>query len=203
MVVRVKICGVTSPEDARLAAAAGAFAVGINFHPASPRYVEPERGAAIAAALPEHVWRVGVFVDRARADVERIAAVVGLSALQFHGAETPEYCRGWHLPVIKVARVRVRTDVEALAAYAVELILVDTYVEGVAGGTGARFDWALLEGVDRSRLVLAGGLTPENVAEAVRAVRPWAVDVASGVEARPGVKDPERVKRFIANATTA
>jgi phosphoribosylanthranilate isomerase len=201
--VRVKICGVTSLADARVAVEAGAFALGFNFHPASPRSVDPERARAIAAELPEHVWRVGVFVDRERDAIEEIAARVGLSALQLHGTETPEFCRGWSLPVIKAARVRTRADVDRLLQYPVELVLVDAYVEGVHGGTGARFDWSFLDGVEKSRLVLAGGLTPENVAEAVRTVRPYAVDVASGVEAGPGIKDPEKVKRFIRHAQTA
>jgi phosphoribosylanthranilate isomerase len=201
--VRVKICGVTALGDARFAVEAGAFAIGFNFHPPSPRYIEPEAAGRIAAALPPEVWRVGVFVDRERAEIERIAATAGLSAIQLHGAEPPGLCLDWAIPVIKAGRVRERTDVERLAAYPVELLLVDAYVEGVHGGTGVRFDWRLLEGVDRKRLVLAGGLTLENVAEAVRTVRPFAVDVASGVEVSPGVKDPEKVKRFIHHAQTA
>ena len=200
---RVKICGITSANDARVAVDAGAFAIGFNFHPPSPRFVEPARARAIVAELPSHVWRVGVFVDRERAAVEQIAAEVGLDTLQFHGDESPEFCAGWAQKVIKAFRVRGRTDVERLPSYAVELMMVDAYVEGTHGGTGARFDWTLLEGVDRQRLVLAGGLTPDNVAEAIREVRPWAVDVASGVEASPGVKDPEKVKRFIRHAETA
>jgi phosphoribosylanthranilate isomerase len=201
--VRVKICGITSPEDALLAVSAGAFALGFNFHVASPRYVEVDRARAISAALPPGVWRVGVFVNRPRREVDEIAASAGLTALQFHGDEPPEYCRGWRLTVVKAARVRTRADVERLAAYPVELMLVDAYVEGVHGGTGERFDWSLLRGIDRTRLVLAGGLTPENVAAAVRTVRPFAVDVASGVEARPGIKDPEKVKQFVRHAETA
>lgn len=201
--VRVKICGVTTAEDALLAAHAGAFAIGFNFHPRSPRCIEPAAAARIAAVLPREVWRVGVFVDRTRADLERIAAAADLTALQLHGDEPAELCRGWSMPVIKAGRVRERTDVERLLAYPVELILVDAYVEGVPGGTGARLDWSLLEGFERTRLILAGGLTPENVGEAVRAVRPFAVDVASGVEARPGHKDPDKVKRFIHHAQAA
>lgn len=201
--MRVKICGVTSLDDARVAVEAGAFALGFNFHPASPRFIEPARARAITAELPREVWRVGVFVDRDRAAVEQIAAEADLDTLQFHGDESPEFCSGWAQKVIKAFRVRARTDVERLPLYAVELLLVDAYVEGTHGGTGARFDWSLLEGVDRQRLVLSGGLTPDNVAEAVRQVRPWAVDVASGVEASPGVKDPEKVKRFIRHAETA
>lgn len=201
--VRVKICGVTSVEDALAAAEEGAFAVGFNFHPPSPRYIDPEAAGAIAAAMPEAVLRVGVFVDRERRDVERIAKVARLTALQFHGAETPAQCSGWSLPVIKVGRLRSREDVIALLAYPVELLLADAYVGGVPGGTGETFDWRLLEGVDRSRIILAGGLTAENVADAVRTVRPYAVDVASGVERTPGVKDREKVREFIRHAQDA
>lgn len=200
---RVKICGITSVAEATAAIEAGAFALGFNFHRSSPRYIEPSRAAVIGAALPSSVLRVGVFVDRHRGEVAEIARSAGLTALQFHGGESPDYCRGWDLPVIKVARVRTRADVDALGAYQVEFTLVDAYVEGVHGGTGARFDWSLLENVDRTRLILSGGLTPENVAAAVRAVRPFAVDVASGVEASPGIKDLEKVRRFIHHAETA
>lgn len=201
--VRVKICGVTSVEDARVAVDAGAFALGFNFHPASRRCVSPQTAAAIGAELPDEIWRVGVFVDRDRESVARIAAEAGLTVLQFHGAESPEFCRGWKLPVIKAARIRDRADVQRLLEYPVELAMVDAYVEGAHGGTGVRFEWGLLEGFEHRHLILAGGLTAENVAEAVRTVRPWAVDVASGVEARPGVKDAEKVRRFIHNAQTA
>lgn len=200
---RVKICGITSAADAKVAVDAGAAALGFNFHPASPRFIEPARAREIAADLPTHIWRVGVFVDRERQAIADIAAQAGLDTIQLHGNESEELCRDWDLRVIKVARVRSRADVEKLSRYPVELMLVDAYVEGTHGGTGARFDWSLLEGVDRQRLILSGGLTPENVGEAVRTVRPWAVDVASGVEASPGVKDPEKVKRFIRHAQTA
>jgi phosphoribosylanthranilate isomerase len=201
--VRVKICGITSLADARLAVDAGAFAIGFNFHPPSPRFIEPEQAASIGVALPERILRVGVFVDRPRAEVEDIVRVARLSAIQFHGAESIGDCNGWSVPVIKVGRIRARADVERLSAYPVELILADAYVEGLHGGSGVRFDWSLLEGVDRRRLILAGGLTADNVAQAVRAVRPYAVDVASGVEASPGIKDPEKVRGFIQHANAA
>jgi len=201
--VRVKICGITSLADARTAIDAGAFAIGLNFHPSSPRRVEIAQARAISDGLPSDIWRVGVFVDRDRGAIEQIVREAGLTALQFHGNETPEFCRGWDVPVIKVVRARVRSDVDRLRAYPVELVLVDAYVEGTPGGTGERFDWSLLDGFERERLILSGGLNPDNVAEAVRTVGPWAVDVASGVESRPGVKDPEKVKRFIRDAQAA
>jgi phosphoribosylanthranilate isomerase len=200
---KVKICGVTSVEDALMAVAAGADAIGLNFHPPSPRCVDVEVAAAIAAALPAHVWRVGVFVDRPRDAVRSIAARVGLDVLQFHGSEDVELCRGWSCTTIKAMRVRDATTLASAASYPVDFILADAYVDDLPGGTGARVPPQWLNGVPPERLILAGGLTPENVAAAIRAVRPAAVDVASGVERAPGRKDPEKVKRFIANARVA
>jgi len=203
MTTKVKICGVTTVGDALMAADAGADAIGLNFYPGSPRCVAVDVAAAIAAALPRGVLRVGVFVDAARRDIETVAARVGLDALQFHGAESSEFCSGWDRTTIKAMRVR---DAEALARApldAVDFILADAFVEGLAGGTGQRVPYEWLAGVPADRLILAGGLTPDTVAEAIQAVRPAAVDVASGVERAPGIKDPEKVKRFIANAHTA
>ena len=201
--VKVKICGVTTVGDARVAAAAGAWAIGLNFFPRSARCVSGETAEAIVAALPSDVWRVGVFVDAPAASVREMAERLRLDALQFHGDESEEYCRGWGRPVIKAVRLRDCGVLARVAAYPVDFILVDAYVEGLAGGTGQTVRWDWLTGVDRDRLILAGGLTPENVAEAVRAVRPMAVDVASGVERGPGAKDQERVRRFILNAQSA
>jgi len=201
--VKVKICGVTNVEDARVAAAAGAWAIGLNFFPRSVRCVSQETAEAIVAALPREVWRVGVFVDAPAESVRETAERLHLDALQFHGDESAEYCRGWRQRVIKAVRLRDRDALARVAAYPVDFILVDAYVEGLVGGTGRTVRWNWLSGVDRDRLVLAGGLTPENVAEAVRVVRPMAVDVASGVERSPGEKDPERVRRFILNAQSA
>jgi phosphoribosylanthranilate isomerase len=201
--VKVKICGVTSTQDARMIVDAGASAIGLNFFARSPRRVTVEEAAAIAAELPPHICRVGVFVDADREEVARIAGRVGLHALQFHGMESPEYCRGWDRKVIKAVRTRDPETVRAVAVYPVDFVLVDAYVEGLAGGTGrlARWDW--LTDIDRERLIVAGGLTAENVADAVRQLRPIAVDVASGVENAPGRKDPALVRRFIANAQSA
>jgi phosphoribosylanthranilate isomerase len=201
--MKVKICGVTSPADARCAADAGAWAIGLNFHPPSPRYVAPGRAREIVAEVPSAVWRVGVFVDAERRTVEAAVSAGFLHALQFHGDEPPDFCRGWSLPVIKAVRAREATDVKRVMDYPVDFVLVDAYVEGRPGGTGVTVDWDVLEGVDRSRLILAGGLTPETVAAAAQRIRPFAVDVASGVESAPGVKDHEKVRQFIANAQTA
>jgi phosphoribosylanthranilate isomerase len=201
--VRVKICGITNLADACAAIDAGAAALGFNFYPPSPRSVTPEAAAEIVAQLPRAVCIVGVFVNEARDRVAAIARQVGVTALQFHGDESPEFCRGWTQKVIKAIRV---CDAHAAAhaeRYAVDFILADAYVEGQRGGTGRRIVPILLEGFERRHLILAGGLNPENVAEAVRTVRPFAVDVASGVERAPGQKDVTLMRRFIAHAQTS
>jgi phosphoribosylanthranilate isomerase len=204
MPVRVKICGVTLPDDAHAAAAAGADYVGLNFWPGSPRALDIERARTVAAAAAG-VPLVGVFVDANRDEVERVADRVGLSLLQFHGAESPAYCRGWSRPVIKAVRVPADASAAALAApfAGVDYLLLDAWVAGRPGGTGQALAPAALAGVSGERVFLAGGLTPETVAEAVARVRPFAVDVASGVESRAGVKDHEKIRRFIERAKAA
>ena len=198
--VRVKICGITNLDDARAAIDAGAAALGFNFYPHSPRYVLPEVAAEIVARLPRSVCTVGVFVDDPRARVAEIAGRVGLTALQFHGDESPEFCRGWTQKVVRAVRVRDGHAAANARRYVVDFILADAYVEGQRGGTGRRIVPILLEGFERRHLILAGGLTPDNVAEAVRTVHPFAVDVASGVERAPGKKDATLMRRFIAHA---
>ncbi len=201
---RVKICGVTSVTDARMASDAGADAIGLNFVAGSPRRVSLESAAAIAAALPRSICRVGIFVDAARDDVQRIAEQIGLDAVQFHGSEGPAVCRNWPCKTIKAVRVRDQGALAAAAAaFQVDFLLADAYVAGIPGGTGTRVPVQWLAGVARERLILAGGLTPDNVVEAIRSVLPAAVDVASGVERAPGIKDPEKVERFIANVRIA
>ncbi len=201
--VRVKICGVTTAADALAAVAAGADAIGFNFFRGSRRFVSPAAAAAIAARLPRAICRVGVFVNAARQDIAAAAAVVGLSAIQFHGDETPDDCREWDLKRIKALRVRDASAAEVARGYDVDFILADAYVEGQFGGTGTNVAPAALVGFERRRLILAGGLTPENVVAAIRAVRPFAVDVASGVEEAPGKKDAARLRRFIENVRAA
>jgi len=201
--VLVKICGVTTVDDAVLAVRAGAGAIGLNFYPRSPRHVGIETAGSICTALPAHVWRVGVFVDTARQEVNAIAERLGLDTLQFHGDEPPEYCRDWAQRTIKALRVRDADTLRRSRDYAVDFILADAYVEGLAGGTGQSVPREWLAGVDPAHLILAGGLTPDNVAAVVRQVRPMGVDVASGVESMAGRKDPERLRRFIANAQNA
>ena len=201
----VKICGIRSVEDARFAVAAGADALGFVFWYMSPRRVDPEQAAAIAAALPESVLRVGVFVDAPREQIERTTQQVGLDLLQLHGEEPPEALAGLSRPALKAIRVGPRFTAEEALRYGKTArgIVVDTRLPGetqIPGGTGVPFDWSLVADlVDQVPfLMLAGGLSPTNVAQAVRAVRPDAVDVSSGVERMPGRKDPERVKAFIA-----
>ncbi len=201
--VRVKICGITSPADAAVAVAAGAAAIGVNFYPGSPRYVDVDAAEAIVAAVPPGVCRVGVFVNADPATVREIATRLRLDALQFHGDESEQYCRGWRQKVIKAVRVRAAEELARLATYPVDFILADAYVEDRFGGTGQRLPIEWLAGIATDRLIVAGGLTADNVADVVRRIRPAAVDVASGVERAPGDKDPALVKRFIANAQNA
>jgi phosphoribosylanthranilate isomerase len=201
--VKVKICGVCSVDDARAAVAAGADFIGLNFHPASPRAVTVERACAIADALPGTAL-VGVFVDAARDRVEEVASRVGLAAVQFHGDEDVDYCRGWPWRVIKALRARSGTDLAAEARrYDVDYVLVDTFVAGRPGGTGVALDPAVATGLPAERLFVAGGLRPDTVADVVRALRPYAVDVASGVEERPGRKDHGKVEDFVRRAKNA
>jgi phosphoribosylanthranilate isomerase len=203
MSVKVKICGVCTVEDARASVAAGADFLGLNFHPGSPRAVDVERAVTIAAAVPGTPL-VGVFVDAPRDRVEALAAEVGLSGLQFHGDEPAGYCRGWSRRTIKALRAVPGADVAGLAAcYEVDFILLDTFVPGMHGGTGRPVDVRAAAGIPPARLFLAGGLRPETVADAVRAVRPFAVDVASGVESSPGRKDHAKLEAFIRRAKAA
>ncbi len=203
MAVKVKICGVCSVEDARAAARCGADFIGLNFHPASPRHVDVETAAAIAAAVPDTPL-VGVFVDAARGDVDAVARRVGLWALQFHGDEPPAWCRGFDRPTIKALRARPDDDVAGLAAaYDTDYILLDSFVAGQPGGTGVALDPARGCDLPPARLFVAGGLRADTVAGVVRLLRPVAVDVASGVERAPGIKDHEEIARFIRSAKAA
>ena len=198
---RVKICGTTSLADARLAADLGAWAVGLIFVPGTPREVSQADAAEIVAALRRRVELVGVFVN---AELDRVAAVadgVGLTMLQLHGDEGPAYCaeaaRRTGCRVIKAARVRTRADLVALEPFHTDFHLLDAHVEGKHGGTGETWDWDLLaQRRTGTPLIVSGGLTAENVGAAISATHPYAVDVVSGVEARPGRKDPERLEAF-------
>lgn len=200
MRTRVKICGITRLEDGLAAAAAGADALGFVFYDKSPRAIDVERAKAICAALPPFVTKVGLFVNASQEFVGSVLASVPLDLLQFHGDEHEDYCRGFARPYLKALRMKPGIDLAATAKAfsSAQALLVDAWHDEKYGGTGASFDWSLLgKAVDAARLVLAGGLTPANVAEAIRQVRPWAVDVSSGVESAPGIKDKDRIVRFI------
>jgi phosphoribosylanthranilate isomerase len=197
--VRIKICGITNLEDALLAAELGADALGFIFYPKSPRKVSPEAAREIIAQLPPFVTSVGVFVDEEAAVVQELAVRVGLDWIQVHGQESPEYCRSLGRRVIKGFRLQDAESLFELAPFrgAVQALLLDTYKKGQVGGTGEIFDWRLAgEAKKYGPIILAGGLTPENVAQAIAAVQPQAVDTASGTEAAPGKKDPARLKAF-------
>ncbi|MBC9250087.1 N-(5'-phosphoribosyl)anthranilate isomerase [Pseudomonas alcaligenes] len=198
-VVRSKICGITRVEDALVAVAAGADAIGLVFYAKSPRAVSVEQAREIVAALPPFVTTVGLFVDIERAELQRILQVVPLDLLQFHGDESLAQCEGYSRPYIKALRVKPGDDIAALMAQypSASGILLDTYVEGVPGGTGLAFDWSLVPAQLPKPVILAGGLTPDNVAAAIARVRPYAVDVSGGVEASKGIKDAGKVRAFI------
>jgi phosphoribosylanthranilate isomerase len=200
---KVKICGITRTQDALAAAELGADALGFNFWPRSKRRVEVEKAAEIASELPPFVLRVGVFVNQPRAEVVRIASRTGMQAVQLHGDESPQFCSGFPLPVIKAVRVEGPRTLAGLDAYTVAAFLLDSPSPGY-GGSGVPFDWDLVGEIGEDRpIILAGGLTPTNVAAAVRKVKPYAVDVAGGVESRPGIKDHRKLARFIRAAKQA
>ena len=207
---RVKICGITNVEDARVVAAAGADAVGLNFYPKSPRYVGLDKARQILDALPEGLVKAGLFVNAAAEEVCRTFDLLALDLIQLHGDEPPEFLselggravmRAFRLEESGVDRMCQYLDDCRKLGCVPRLVLVDACVEGSYGGTGQVADWELLKrypfGATPAPLVLAGGLTPENVAEAIRIVRPAAVDTASGVESRPGRKDPRAVEAFV------
>ncbi len=205
--VRIKVCGLTRPQDAIAAVEAGADAVGLVFGP-SPRQVTISRAREIVAAMPPFVFVVGVFVNARSATVLRTVVEAGLSAAQLHGDERPAFVRKLHgLRVVKALRVRDRSfvdQVKAFRAAGAAAILLDAFSEQVRGGSGKRFDWDLVSGAreagvldDAPPLILSGGLTADNVASGIRRVRPWAVDVSSGVEDQPGIKSAEKIARFV------
>lgn len=203
-VVKVKIEGITTAQDAEMAIDAGADALGFVFYPPSPRSVDIETAREIVRGMPPFVTSVGVFVNESVEQVRRVREGVGLVAVQLHGDETPEMVRALGPGVIKAFRVGPDFSPDIIEAYGVSTFLLDAYRKDLPGGTGEVFDWEIaIECRRRGRLILAGGLTPENVAEAVRKVRPYAVDVASGVESEPGRKDHSKVRAFIQAAKGA
>ena len=196
---RVKICGITSTQDAAAAMAAGADALGFVFVLDTPRYIRAEAAERIVAGPPPFLTTVGVFVNQALDEVLEIAARCRLQAVQLHGEEPEEIARRIPVRVIKAIRVRNRESLRPVTTYPADAFLLDAYVEGKPGGTGSAFPWDLVAGItERAPIILSGGLRPDNVEAAIRRVRPYAVDVSSGVEVRPGEKDPQKVREFVA-----
>lgn len=196
---RIKVCGITGKEDARAAVAAGADGLGFIFVKQSPRVVDPDMVRAITAELPPFVNSIGVFCDEEIEVVEEIISYCNLTMVQLHGTESPEYCKNISCPVIKSFSVRPETESQELAAYSevARGFLLDTYHKDMAGGTGEVFDWKLVGQIKPpGPIILAGGLNPENVGEAISLVKPFAVDVNSGVEYQPGRKDIDKLKSF-------
>jgi len=196
---RVKICGITRPEDALVAVDLGVDALGLVFYAPSPRNVTIATAADIARQIPAFVSVVGLFVNAEPSFVEEVIANVGLSLLQFHGDETPEDCERFGLPYIKAIRVKADTNLVQYARdfTSAKALLLDTYTEGVAGGTGQMFDWNLIPSALPKPVILAGGLQANNVAQAIRQVKPYAVDVSGGVEATKGIKDAQKIAAFM------
>lgn len=205
MSVTVKICGITSEADALAAVEAGADAIGLMFYEGSLRHVTLGQAKAISAALPPHVMRVGVFVNAGEAFVHQALTECMLNILQFHGDETPEECSRYPVMTLKAFRVQGEETLAELEAYPSAGYLLDAYVKDALGGTGATFNWDLAVRAQEfgKPIFLAGGLTPENVAEAVRKVQPFGVDVSSGVESEPGRKDAGQMRTFVAAAKGA
>lgn len=199
MKTRIKICGITRPEDARAAAAAGADAIGLVFYPKSPRAVTIEQAQAICAVLPPFVTVVALFVDAEHFEIEDVLAAVPVDLLQFHGSETPVQCNAYAVPYIKAIRMRDDADLfEAVRQYdSARGLLVDTFDPNEAGGTGEIFDWDRVpDGLD-TPIILAGGLEPSNVGAAIQQLSPYAVDVSSGVEQSKGIKDADKIQAFM------
>ena len=199
MRTRVKICGITRIEDAIAAAQAGADAIGFVFDPKSPRHVHPDQALKIARVLPPFITIVGLFVNAAPDTIEGVLSHVPLDLIQFHGNEKPEQCRRYHRSYIKAIHMNPDVDLRDMARLYSDAtgLLLDTYVADVAGGSGQAFDWSRIPSDIGKSVILAGGLTPENVGDAVRRVHPYAVDVSSGVEQSKGVKDANKISAFI------
>jgi phosphoribosylanthranilate isomerase len=199
--VWVKICGVTRAEDAEVAVAAGADAIGVNFYPSSPRFCEAAAARAIVEAVAGRAIVYGLFVNESRERISAIVSDIGVTGIQLHGNEPEELALGWGLPLIRAIRAEARDQIRrALAIAKGYRVLLDS---PRGGGSGTAFDATVVEGVDLAEAVVAGGLTPGNVSERIGLLRPWGVDVSSGVEAVPGVKDHLRVREFVSNAKSA
>jgi phosphoribosylanthranilate isomerase len=196
---RVKICGVTNGKDATSAVESGADAIGLVFYPPSPRAVTIKLAREVAEVVPAFVTIVGLFVNAEKSQIEQTVSEVGLDLLQFHGEESPDFCRQFNRPYIKAVRVKADTNLIQYADeyFDAKALLLDAYAEGVPGGTGQAFDWNLIPKGIAKPIILAGGLNETNVAQAITAVRPYAVDVSGGVEIAKGIKDSFKIKRFM------
>lgn len=209
MAVKIKVCGITNLGDAEKALELGADILGFNFYPPSPRCIAPAKAGAIIERLPGSAFNVALFVNEPKARVFEVLAACrlpdgrqGYRGLQFHGEESRAYCQGWDATVIKAFRIRERSSLDALQGFPADYYLLDSFSAGY-GGSGQMFPWEWLEGIDSARILLSGGLRVDNVAEAIRRIKPFGVDVCSGVEARPGVKDHGKLKEFIDAAKAA
>jgi len=202
---RVKICGITRVEDGLVCAQLGADAIGLVFYAPSPRHVSVAQARAIMAALPPFITTVGLFVDADSTEVNALISELPLDLLQFHGSESPEYCQGFGRPYLKAVRVKPGLDLVQYAAQYAQAkgLLLDAYVEGIAGGSGQSFDWNLIPAHLPLPVVLSGGLHPANVTEAIKRVQPAAVDVSSGVEATKGIKDAAKIAAFMQGVRNA
>ncbi len=194
---RIKICGITNIEDAFLAIDSGADALGFVFYRGSKRYIDPESANNIISNLPPFITTVGIFVNQGLDEINYTKEKAGFDTIQLHGDESPDFCKNF-TGVIKAIRVKENIDLKLIESYPVKAVLFDTFSEESYGGTGRSFGWDALKDLNTSkRIILSGGLTPENVFQAVRTVHPYAVDVSTGVEDYPGKKNPEKLKKFI------
>ena len=202
---RIKICGITRPEDALAAVASGADAIGLVFYAKSPRAVSVEQAVEILRVIPPFVSVVALFVNETTEQINQVLAGVAIDVIQFHGDESPDFCQQFQRPFIKAIRVRPDTDLLAscLAYQAGKGVLLDAFQEGVPGGTGTQFDWNLAMLDLPVPIILAGGLNAENIGEAIKTLSPAAVDVSGGVELSPGVKDPGKIQKFISAVKAA
>lgn len=196
MPVRIKICGITRWEDARIAASLGVDAIGFIFYDKSPRYIAPEEAALIIKQLPPFVSRVGVFVDEDPQRVIAASRLSGIDTIQLHGTESPRYCHAMPMPVIKAFSIEPSSDLALLEQYHVSGLLLDTWASGRRGGTGKTFDWTIAQNActKYDHVILAGGLNPANIEEALETVHPYGIDISSGVEIKPGIKNPRKMR---------
>lgn len=207
--VKIKVCGITNLADAEKSLEFGADILGFNFYPPSPRYIAADKAREIIERLPRGGVNVALFVNEPKARVEEVLAAgrladgrQGYGGLQFHGEEDGAYCQGWDVKVIKAFRVKERASLNALKDFPADYYLLDSFSAGY-GGSGKMFPWEWLDGIDAGKILLSGGLQVDNVAEAIRRIQPFGVDVCSGVEARPGIKDHGKLKEFIDAAKSA